>query len=1274
GIRGGIEFATDLFDRSSIERMAGWLARFLEQVLAHPEQPVSRARILDDAELGRVLTDWNDTAAVVPDRTLPELFEEQVARTPDATAVVFEGVELSYRELNERANRLARLLLERGARPERFVAVALPRSAELVVALLAVLKTGAAYVPVDPDYPADRIAYILEDAAPMCVVTKEMLAESEQAVVDEYDLSVVVDPGSPAYVIYTSGSTGRPKGVVVEHRGIVNRLLWMQDRFALTADDRVLQKTPSGFDVSVWEFFWPLLTGAGLVVARPGGHRDPEYLVSLIVQERVTTVHFVPSMLQVFLQEPAAARCRGVLRRVVCSGEALPPEAVDRFRQMLDVPLFNLYGPTEASVDVSWWKCSAPTGTTVPIGRPVWNTQLYVLDEGLSPVPVGVAGELYIAGVQLARGYHQQPGLTADRFIADPYGAPGTRMYRTGDLVRWNTDGEIEYLGRTDDQVKIRGFRIELGEIETVLATHPDVTQATVIVRDERLVGYVVLADGVMLDPQVLRAHVAAAVPEYMVPSAILILDALPLTPNGKLDRRALPAVEFAADGAGRSPRTPQEEVLCQVFAEILGVERMSVDDNFFELGGHSLLATRLVSRVRSVLGVELGVRALFEAPTVAGLVERLSGAGVGRAALRVVARPERMPVSFAQRRLWFLNRLEGPNATYNIPLVVRLRGELNVDALNAALTDVVDRHESLRTVFVEVDGRPYQRVLSVEEAAPALVVRESDRERVSADVADVSAYGFDLESEIPVRVWAFRVAVDEWVLVAVVHHIAGDGMSLGPLARDLASAYGARCEGAVPQWEPLPVQYADYTLWQRELLGEEGDAGQVEFWRGELAGVPEQLALPFDRPRPLVASHQGDVVEVAFEAGLHRRVVSLARERGASVFMVVQAAVSGLLWRLGAGTDIPVGSPVAGRLDEALDDLVGFFVNTLVLRADVSGDPSFAELVARVRETDLRAFAAQDVPFERLVEVLNPVRSMGRHPLFQVALAFQNTPVSDLVMPGLEVEIAPAGAQAAKFDLSFNLAEVFTGEGEPAGIRGGIEFATDLFDRSTIERMAGWLARFLEQVLAHPEQPVSRARILDDAELGQVLQVWNDTGREVPGGTLPELFEEQVARTPDATALVFGSTELSYRELNERANRLARLLVEQGAGPERFVAVALPRSLDLVVALLAVLKTGAAYVPVDPDYPADRIAYILDDAAPMCVISGFGAEGVLPEDTAWIPLDDPEIRVRLAVANHENLAAVALGTPAYVIYTSGSTGRPKGVVVEHRSVVDYVS
>ncbi|MEW2625172.1 amino acid adenylation domain-containing protein [Streptomyces sp. NPDC048106] len=974
-------------------------------------------------------------------------------------------------------------------------------------------------------------------------------------------------------------------------------------------------------------------------------------------------------------------------------GEQLSGEQLGQWRRAHPTAaVINEYGPTEATVGCVAYRLApgeqVPVGA-VPVGRPSWNTRVYVLDAGLCPVPVGVVGELYVAGDGLARGYLNRPGLTAERFVADPFGAPGSRMYRTGDLVRWNAAGDIEYLGRIDDQVKVRGFRIELGEIESVLAAHPEVAQVAVIVRedrpgDKRLVGYAVPTADAVLDPEALRAYVAKAVPEYMVPSAVLVLDALPLTPNGKLDRRALPAPEFTAGTAGRAPRNPQEEILCQVFAEVLGVERVSIDDNFFELGGHSLLATRLVSRVRSVLGVELGIRVLFEAPSVAGLVERLAGAGVGRAVLRAVERPERVPVSFAQRRLWFLGRLEGPSATYNIPLVVRLRGALDVAALNAALVDVVGRHESLRTVFGEAEGQPYQRVLGVEEAGAAVEVRKSSPETLDTDVESASGYAFDLETEIPVRAWLFDVAPGEFVLVAVVHHIAGDGWSLGPLARDLAVAYSARCEGAAPEWEPLPVQYADYTLWQRELLGDDSDpdstgASQVEFWKGELTGIPEELSLPFDQPRPVVPSYAGDVVELAFGERVHRGVVSLARERGASVFMVMQAAVAALLSRLGAGDDIPIGSPVAGRLDEALDDLVGFFVNTLVLRTDVSGDPSFADLVERVRETDLRAFGAQDVPFERLVEVLNPARSMGRHPLFQVALAFQNTPASDLVMPGLDVDVAPGGTGAAKFDLSFNLAESFTETGEPAGISGGIEFATDVFDRSTVERMAGWLTRLLEEVLADPQQPVSRTRILDDTELGQVLSEWNDTRHDVPENTLPALFEAQVAKAPDAVAVVFEGVELSYGEVNERANRLARLLVERGAGPERFVAVAMPRSAELITTLLAVLKTGAAYVPIDPDYPADRIAYILADADPMAVITVEDSGVELPADATRILLDSLATRQALSaqasgdLTDSERLAPLHPGIPAYVIFTSGSTGRPKGVVVEHRSVVNLL-
>ncbi|WP_369392748.1 amino acid adenylation domain-containing protein [Streptomyces sp. CG1] len=1302
-----LDYQPDLFDRATVEGIVERLVRLLERAVGSPDVPVGQLDVLGGSERELLVGGWNDTARVVPDVVLPVLFEEQVGRSPDAVAVVFEGERVSYAELNARANRLARVLVGRGVGPECLVAVALPRSVDLVVALLAVLKAGGAYVPVDPGYPADRIAYMLGDAAPTVLLTTgetaavlpasdrpvlllEDVVWQEQAAGDLSDAERLapLSGASPAYVIYTSGSTGRPKGVAVPHAGVVNRLLWMQDRFGLGCDDRVLQKTPSGFDVSVWEFFWPLICGAGLVVARPEGHKDPRYLAELIQRELVTTVHFVPSMLAVFLQEPAAVDCRG-LRRVVCSGEALPSELAERFLTVFEgVGLHNLYGPTEASVDVTWWDCRVGD-TVVPIGRPLWNTRVYALDAFLRPVPVGVVGELYLAGRQLARGYLNRAGLTAERFVADPFGVPGSRMYRTGDLVRWRADGSLEYLGRADDQVKVRGFRIELGEIEAVLAGDPLVGQVAVVVRedrpgDKRLVAYVTADSVVAPDVVVLRERAVERLPEYMVPSAFVVLDVLPLTPNGKLDRKALPAPEFVEAGAGRAPRTPEEEALCGVFAEVLGLEKVSIDDNFFELGGHSLLATRVISRVRSVLGVELAIRTLFEVPTVAGLADRLGGdtGSVPRVALRPVVRPQRVPVSFAQRRLWFLGRLEGPSATYNIPFVVRLSGGLDVEALRAAFGDVVGRHESLRTVFPEVDGEPYQRVLEPAEAASVLSVVDSSAEAVASDVASASRWVFDLTSELPVRAWLFRVAPEEHVLLAVVHHIAGDGWSMGPLARDVAAAYAARRAGQAPDWEELPVQYADYTLWQREVLGSEEEPGsvisrQLEYWKQALAGLPDQLELPFDRPRQPVSSYQGATVGVRISPVVHQRLAALARTRQASVFMAVQAGIAALLNRLGAGTDIPIGSPIAGRTDEALEDLIGFFVNTLVLRTDVSGRPTFAELLDRVRATDLAAYEHQDLPFERLVEVVNPARSMARHPLFQVMLAFQTAAGMELDMPGVDTTVEPVDAGTAKFDLSFSLTEHFTGDGVAEGITGTLEYATDLFDRATVEGIVERLVRLLERAVGSPDVPVGQLDVLGGSERELLVGGWNDTARVVPDVVLPVLFEEQVGRSPDAVAVVFEGERVSYAELNARANRLARVLVGRGVGPECLVAVALPRSVDLVVALLAVLKAGGAYVPVDPGYPADRIAYMLGDAAPTVLLTTGETAAVLPaSDRPVLLLEDVVWQEQAAgdLSDAERLAPLSGASPAYVIYTSGSTGRPKGVAVPVHALVNFLT
>ena len=1308
GVR--IEFNANsaLYSKDELATHLRRFLRLLETIAANPRRPIGRLDLLAPDERNQILADWTNTACDVPQTTIPALFEAQVSRSPEAAAVVFEETTLPYEQLNLQANRLASLLIGRGVGPESVVAVALPRSIEMVVGLLGILKAGAAYLPLDPDYPAARLAHLLEKAEAVCVLTRTHIAPRLPDTVthllldhpdtvsaltrcsdrnpSDTERTQPLDPQNPAYVIYTSGSAGAPKGVVVTHGAIVNRLLWMQSAYKLKSDDRILQKTPAGFDVSVWEFFWPLTHGATLVIAKPEGHKDPGYLTRLISTEEVTTVHFVPSMLQAFLQEPTVVDC-GQLRRVICSGETLTVQLQQQFFSILDTPLHNLYGPTEAAVDVSFWECVPGTMfNPVPIGRPIWNTQLYVLDGSLQLVPLGVAGELYIAGAGLARGYLRQPGLSAERFVADPYGPPGTRMYRTGDLARWRADGTLDFLGRLDQQLKIRGFRVEAGEIEAVLLQHPTVAHATVIARedrpgDKRLVGYVVASSGGQrADPAVLRTHLSQLLPDYMVPASVILLEALPLTSNGKLDRKALPAPEFTTTAVWRAPGTPQEEILCSLFAETLGVPRVGIDDNFFELGGHSLLATRLTSRIRATLGIELGIRNVFEAPTVAGLAQRLSNAQAARTPLQAMVRPAEIPLSFAQRRLWFLHRLEGPSSTYNIPVAVRLSGRLDPAALETALGDLVERHESLRTVFAETLGIPRQLILDPANARPTLRVLPVSEATLCEALSGAAQQSFDLSTEIPLRAWLFVLGQSQHVLLLVIHHIAGDGWSLAPLGRDLARAYAARVKGAAPQLPALPVQYADYTLWQQQLLGSETDPDspigrQIAFWTETLAGLPEQLELPTDRPRPAVATNRGDTVALRLEPQLHGRLLTLARDNQASLFMVLQAALAALLTRLGSGTDIAIGSPIAGRTDHVLEELVGFFVNTLVLRTDTSANPNFRELLARVRTADLAAYAHQELAFERLVEILNPARSLSRHPLFQVVLAFQNTPEASLQLPGIVATLEPVATHTAKFDLLFSLGERCTQDARPDGIEGVIEYRTDLFERNSIEAIARRLVRLLEAVAANPGQPIGSLELLEPEERRQLLAEWNDTACDVPQGTLGAMFEAQVERSPEATALVFEETTLSYAELNLQANRLAHLLISRGIGPENLVALALPRSAEMVVSLLGILKAGAAYLPLDPDYPAERLAYMLRDAQPACVLTTAQIAGRLPETIAQLLLDHPETAGALTQcpatnpSDAERIEPLNPQNPAYVIYTSGSTGAPKGVVVTHQNV-----
>ncbi|WP_245722893.1 non-ribosomal peptide synthetase [Micromonospora matsumotoense] len=1254
--------------------------------------PLEGVDVFDERDHERLLREWNDTAIEVPDATIPELFERQVRRAPDAPAVVADDGELTYVELDARAERLARSLAARGVGPESLVAVCMPRGVALTVALLGVLKAGGAYLPVDPDYPVERIAYMLHDAQPPVLLATTATAG---VLADVATVPVLVTDGAeltaelaawepttlrrgeraradhPAYVIYTSGSTGRPKGVLVSHAGVPSLVAGHVNYLGVGAGCRVGQFASASFDTFGWEWMMALLTGAALVVI-PAEHRLGTALPTFLAERRVTHVTLPPAVLATLDETSIASDVV-----LVVAGEACPLDVLRRWapgRRM-----FNSYGPTETTVDATLWRF-APDAREVAIGTPVLNSRAFILDERLTPVPVGVAGELYVAGAGLARGYVGRAGLTAERFVACPHGAAGERMYRTGDRARWTADGELVFAGRADDQVKIHGFRIEPGEIAAVLSAHPGVAQAAVVVRedrpgDKRLVGYLVPTDPEAAEelPGLIRGLAAQRLPDYMVPSALVLLDALPLTSNGKLDRRALPAPDLRGS-VGRAPADLREELICAAFAELLGVDRVGADDDFFALGGQSLLAVRLVSRLRAMLGVEVEIRVLFEAPTPAGLAARLAGASAARLSLTARPRPPRVPLSYAQRRLWFIDQLEGPGATYNMPIAVRLTGRVDVPALDGALRDLIGRHEALRTVFPTADGEPYQRILDLADMDWELATAAVPAAELPAAVAAVAERPFDLAVEPPVRASLLTIGPYDHVLVLVLHHIAGDGWSRGPLARDLSAAYGARVAGRSPDWLPLPVQYTDYALWQRELLGADDDpdsllSRQVGYWRSALDGVPQELSLPTDRPRPAVASHQGHEVPVHLPAALHARLREVTRAEGATVFMALQAALAVLLSRVGAGTDVPIGSTSAGRTDLALDDLVGFFVNTVVTRVDLSGDPAFDEVLNRVRDAGLAGLANQDVPFERLVEELAPTRSLARHPLFQVMLTLQNNAAAVMDLPDLRVEEAPAELSVAKFDLEVIVAESFDASGAPAGLDGVLIAAADLFEAETVNQLARRFVRTVEAVTADPAVRVGSVDVFDPAERELVLARWNDTGRPVPGTLVPDLIAARTVESPDAVAVRYDDTALSYAELDARARRLARTLRDAGAGPETIVGLCLPRGVDMVVAIVAAWQAGAAYLPIDPEQPAERIAYLIDDAVPAVMVTDQAHAELLPDGTPCILLDAPAADAGPAPAGPVLSPAHA----AYVIYTSGSTGRPKGVAVPHGGLTNLV-
>ncbi|QIS20127.1 non-ribosomal peptide synthetase [Nocardia terpenica] len=1266
--------------------------RYCREITGDPQARVGDVEILLPEERAQVLTGWNPDRVAVPGDDICARFDRQVRHTPQAEAVRFGAATLTYRELDERANRLARELLDRGVRVEDRVGLILPRSLDLVVGILAVLKTGAAYVPVDPAAPAQRIAHILEDSAPATVLTLAEYAGlvpgntvllDDPGTIDRIEArpgepietderSAVLRPANGAYVIYTSGSTGRPKGVIIPHHNVIRMLDQTSDWFGFGAEDVWPLFHSYAFDMSVWEIWNALLHGGRLVVVDYETSRSPHRFLALLRNEGVTALNQTPSAFLPLIDAVRGESGLPALRVVTFGGEALNPAQLRAwFERCGDrTRLVNMYGTTETTVHATY----RPLGpserevTANVVGRAIPDQRTYVLDSRLRPVPPGAAGDLYLGGGGQARGYHRRAGLTAARFVANPFGAPGETLYRTGDIARWTADGELEYLGRGDDQVQIRGFRVEPGEIAAALLRHPRVRDAAVVVRGEqRLTAYLV-ADTDPPSAAELREFLRDLLPDYMIPAAFVALPVLPLTTNGKLDRRALPEPELPRAGARRAPRTPVEATLCELYAGVLGVPEVGPDDDFFDLGGHSLSAIKLTSKIKAEFGIQLGIRDLFDARTVAVVAERLAGSALATRP-PLVRRPDTgpVPLSYAQRRLWFLNQLEGAGTAYNEPYALHLTGPVDIDALTAALGDVLTRHEALRTLVAERDGQPYQRVLDPADLPPVLDVVAVRATDIDERLREFATTPFDLAADIPFAARLFTLGVDEYVLAVVAHHSAADGWSAGPLTADLSAAYRSRVAGRQPEWEPLPVRYTDYTLWQRELLGEETDADsraarQVAFWREQLRDAPAELALPADRPRPPRSSYRGGRVEFEVPAEIHALLAEFARETGSSAFMILQAALAGLLTRLGAGTDIPIGSPIAGRPDTALDSLVGFFVNTLVLRLDTAGNPTFRGLVERARARALAAYDHQDVPFELLVEALNPDRSLARHPLFQVMLAVQHNDRPRLDFAEAEATILPIDIGDARFDLEFVVAERYTRDGRPDGLAGSLKYACDLFDESTARTLARRYVGFLEQLLRQPDTPLTAPTVLVGSERRDLLALGRGPAAAPAAVDTVRRIAEHARATPDAVAVLAADALLTRAELDERSAALARDLVGAGIGPDDVVAVVLPRSADWIVALLAVRRTGAAYAPIDPTYPDNRIRAMLDDSAARCVLTTRGwAESHDVGLTAAIT-DRPHANHAVALPNPADLPAQRL---AYVIFTSGSTGRPKPTAVQ---------
>ncbi len=1312
GLYASIEYDLDLFENETIRRMLDHYKILLMGIAANPNSSIKDLPILAEDEKKRILYDWNAYDVKFPLlKCAHQVFEEQAEIRPQAVALKFEQQQFTYEMLNKKSNQLAHFLQKRGVKPDVLIGLYLERDADLIISILAVLKAGGAYLPMDPVYPSERLAFMLQDAQVPIVITKEKLLENlpacdaEMLCVDR-DATLIEDelqtnpesgvkPENLIYCIYTSGSTGKPKGTLLTHYNVVRLFQASEHWFQFGPDDVWTLFHSFAFDFSVWEIWGPLFYGGKLIIVPFMKSRSPEAFYELLADEKITVLNQTPSAFQQLIraEENKVDNSKDLaLRYVIFGGEALDFSSLKHWfeRHGDQRPrLINMYGITETTVHVTYRCVGLQDVEKSPgsiVGRPIPDLQVYILDSQLNPVPIGVPGEIHVGGAGVAKGYLNRPDLTAQKFINNPFTAGETSLlYKSGDLGRFLGNGDIEYIGRIDSQVKIRGFRVELGEIETLLSQHPSIRNAIVLIRedtpgDKRIVAYTIPAEQESLNALALRDYLKDVLPEYMIPSAFILMDEFPLTTNGKIDRRALPAPDLTGHIAGHNyvaPRTPAEEIIANTMAKILNVQKVGINDSFFELGGHSLLATQFVSRLRDAFKVELSLRVLFECPTISGLAHQIDELqhekqGFVQSPIEPISRDQKLPLSYSQQRLWFLDQLEPGSASYNIPSAFRMEGELNIDVLEECFREISRRHEVMRTIINTTDGKPEQIILPESDIIFPLIdltsLSEESRQReIDRVIFTEATRAFNLSIGPLIRIVLIEESKDCHIIFLNMHHIISDGWSMGVLIEEVAVLYQAFSQMKPSPLPELQIQYADFANWQRNWLKGEVYKKQLDYWKEKLIGGEHILNLPSDRTRPISQTFRGKHLPFVISQDLMSKLTMLSRQEGVTAFMLLLAAFKTLLFHYTRQADISVGTPVANRNRSDTEKIIGFFVNTLVMRTNLSGDPTFRNLLQKVRETALGAYAHQDIPFEQLVEAIQPERDLSHTPLFQVMFVLQNLPGQKVELPGMEISALDVENGISQFDLTLTLVE------NDGALRGTFEYNSDMFDESTIQRMSVHFQNLLKGIAANPQKHISEFPLLSDVEQLKLLVEWNETTAPFPSEScLHQLFSEQAKRSPDAIAVIDGDFKLTYEQLERRSNQLGHFLQKAGVEPESLVGLSIGRSSDLMVGILGILKAGGAYVPLDPNYPRERLAYMLDDSGLNVLVTTSAIVDKFPKQgTRTICLDNEWDKI-LAENTSIPKSNVASKNAAYMIYTSGSTGRPKGVQVTHRSVVNH--